>query len=396
MSILILSIVLGGFLLYNTLIYYRHSLARDAVKIRVHVNGTRGKSSVTRLIAAGLREGGIRTLAKVTGTAPAIIYPDGSEKIIIRLQEKGNIIEQILAFKEAAKASAQVVIAECQALRPNLQRISEDKLLKSTLGVITNIRADHLDIMGPTIKDVAEAIFNAIPKDATLITAEKEFIEAIRKKAGRLNTKVIEVKGGIDISNEMMSGFSYLEHRENVALALAACENLGVRRDVALRGMHKANPDPGVLRTFKIYKDDKYIEFINALATNDPISLIAIWQRMLKKITENQLKIVLINSRRDRYSRSQQLIELVVQDLPTGYCILIGEATNHLAGSLVRNGLNQDKIINMHAAKPSLIFDKVLSLTQKSSVVFAIGNIADKFNLGMRLVDYFKERSQTK
>ncbi len=32
-----------------------HQNARSKIPIRVHVNGTRGKSSVTRLIAAGLR-----------------------------------------------------------------------------------------------------------------------------------------------------------------------------------------------------------------------------------------------------------------------------------------------------------------------------------------------------
>ncbi|MEO9595730.1 MAG: poly-gamma-glutamate synthase PgsB, partial [Rhodopirellula bahusiensis] len=39
--------------------WYRRQLLK--IPFRIHVNGTRGKSSVTRLIAAGLRSGGIRT-----------------------------------------------------------------------------------------------------------------------------------------------------------------------------------------------------------------------------------------------------------------------------------------------------------------------------------------------
>ena len=35
------------------------------IPIRIHVNGTRGKSSVTRLVAAALQKNGIPTLAKV-------------------------------------------------------------------------------------------------------------------------------------------------------------------------------------------------------------------------------------------------------------------------------------------------------------------------------------------
>ena len=41
-----------------------HNLSLKKIPVRIHVNGTRGKSSVTRLIAAGLRFGGIKTLAK--------------------------------------------------------------------------------------------------------------------------------------------------------------------------------------------------------------------------------------------------------------------------------------------------------------------------------------------
>ena len=47
-----------------------HQFSLSGIPIRIHVNGTRGKSSVTRLIAAGLRAGGKRTFAKTTGTAP--------------------------------------------------------------------------------------------------------------------------------------------------------------------------------------------------------------------------------------------------------------------------------------------------------------------------------------
>ena len=52
---------------------------RDAAKSRatlrhvVHVNGTRGKSTVCRLIEAGLRAGGLRVFCKTTGTDPMTI-----------------------------------------------------------------------------------------------------------------------------------------------------------------------------------------------------------------------------------------------------------------------------------------------------------------------------------
>ena len=58
-----------------------HKLALAQLPIRIHVNGSRGKSSVTRLIASGLRAGGLKTLAKTTGTAPRILMK--MERIVL-------------------------------------------------------------------------------------------------------------------------------------------------------------------------------------------------------------------------------------------------------------------------------------------------------------------------
>ena len=66
--ILILFLILMG-----SLEIYFHRKALENIPVRIHVNGTRGKSSVTRLIAAGLRESGFNTYAKTTGTTPRII-----------------------------------------------------------------------------------------------------------------------------------------------------------------------------------------------------------------------------------------------------------------------------------------------------------------------------------
>ena len=59
--------------------YQLHKVVLSKLPNRIHVNGSRGKSSVVRLIAAGLRAGGFKTLAKVTGTSPRVIDKDGYE-----------------------------------------------------------------------------------------------------------------------------------------------------------------------------------------------------------------------------------------------------------------------------------------------------------------------------
>lgn len=45
-----------------------HRRALERIPIRILVNGTRGKTTVTRTIAAALNAAGIRTYAKTTGS----------------------------------------------------------------------------------------------------------------------------------------------------------------------------------------------------------------------------------------------------------------------------------------------------------------------------------------
>ena len=86
---LILILILFGIWEYQT-----HQIVLSRLPNRIHVNGSRGKSSVVRLIAAGLRAGGFKTIAKVTGTSPRVIDRDGKDRIIHRLRSP-SIGEQL-------------------------------------------------------------------------------------------------------------------------------------------------------------------------------------------------------------------------------------------------------------------------------------------------------------
>ena len=91
--------------IYGIVEFALHQKRILSIPIRIHVNGTRGKSSVTRLIGAGLREGGIKTITKVTGTYPRLVLEDGCEVEIYRKTEP-NIIEQLSIIKLAAQRKA--------------------------------------------------------------------------------------------------------------------------------------------------------------------------------------------------------------------------------------------------------------------------------------------------
>ena len=81
---------------WNSQIYLKR------IPIRIHINGARGKSSVTRLIASGLRESGKKVLAKTTGSSPRIINEKGQDIAIHRLRS-ASIGEQVRLIRNFAK-----------------------------------------------------------------------------------------------------------------------------------------------------------------------------------------------------------------------------------------------------------------------------------------------------
>lgn len=80
LSIVFLAIVTAGVFIYWRYAIVKHQSRIDQLDVRVHVNGIRGKSSVTRLVAGVLREGGYLTVAKTTGSAARVIGTRGGER----------------------------------------------------------------------------------------------------------------------------------------------------------------------------------------------------------------------------------------------------------------------------------------------------------------------------
>ena len=103
--------------------------SRAALRHVVHVNGTRGKSTVCRLIEAGLRAGGVRVFCKTTGTDPMTINVAGVEEPL-RRRGKANIKEQVGILRRAAAENAQVLVIECMALQPEYQRCAQHRILR--------------------------------------------------------------------------------------------------------------------------------------------------------------------------------------------------------------------------------------------------------------------------
>ena len=322
---LVLVVLLAVIIGYWSLETWRHRRALAAIPIRIHVNGSRGKSSVTRLLAAAIRESGRCTVAKVTGSKARLILPDGSEEPVVRLSTP-NICEQIVILDRARREKAEVMVMECMAVRPDLQKTAEHQIMHSTIGVITNIRPDHLDVMGPTVDDVALNLSSTVPKNAIMVLGDARYASVVGRVA-RERGSVLKVTRPETIPAEWMRGFGYLEHEENVATVLEVTRTLEIPDDIALRGMHKAPPDVGVCGRWELRHRDCLLEFHNIFAANDLESTITVWQKLGLRATsadERWTSVALLNLRADRIDRSLQFAEAVERALVADHYILIG------------------------------------------------------------------------
>ena len=370
-----------------------------SIPIRIHVNGTRGKSSVARLIAAGVRAGGYRTVAKTTGTLARYIDADGSETPVFRIGFS-NIAEQVRIIFKARRAKADAIIIECMALQPLLQSLCELRLIKATHGVLTNARPDHLDVMGPTERDVAKALAGTVPVKSKYFTAEDvhiDFFEYACKDRGTV-LSVATPEDAAKITDEEINKFVYSEFKINVALALQITDDLNIPRDVALEGMWAATPDPGAMTEYNFDILNSDMSFANAFAANDPVSTKMLWDNLYTKYDATDKKVLMVNCREDREDRSKQIAEAILGWTSPDLVVLIGTGTEVFVSFYKKYAkqLNKETVntIVCENMDPQEIFEKICDgQPEQSYMVVGVGNIKD---IGMRLIDFCVESHKTK
>jgi poly-gamma-glutamate synthase PgsB/CapB len=368
-------VLLGGstLLLFAGIVEQRRHYANLAtIPRRIMINGIRGKSSITRLCAGALRGGGLVTVAKTTGTAARFIHPDATEEPVYRKFGIANVIEQIGIVRRASAYRPDALVVECMAVMPDLQGISQDKLIRSNIGVLCNVREDHLAEMGPTLDDVARSLSRTMPVGGVCVTAERERLPLLKREAARRDCKLLVVHPET-VTDEEMAGFSWITFKENVAIALAVADLLGVKRTSALAGMWAAPPDPGVLEVKRYLVAGKLLRVANVFAANDPQSTLMNVRRLLTSKAIGRPLHLVINCRPDRIERNGQMGELVA-DIKPDRVVLIGTPTRSARVSIPQKW--HDRIVDLGGTRDALelVAEIVGGIDEQASLV-AVGNI---------------------
>jgi len=290
----------------------RFQQARDRIGWRVHVNGIRGKSTVTRYVAAIFRAAGYRTYGKTTGSAARILQPDGGDLDICR-RGFPNVNEQVRILGQFSREEAEAAVMECMAVNPLYAEWLELRVMRSTLGILTNVRLDHVDYLGDNLLQIARSLARSIPRHGLLITAEEnpELQSILRVEAERRQSDVLIADPGI-VDSASLKGFNHFAIEANVAIGYLVAERLGLERETALQAMQAAQPDPGAFRLQEVRREGRRIDWANLFAVNDRESFIEICRRLFGQHRSHQ-RVVILNNRHDKQTRVQIFTELAIQ-----------------------------------------------------------------------------------
>lgn len=343
---------------------YMHKRNIDRIPVRILVNGTRGKTTVSLLIAEAMNAHGIRTIVKTTGSEARIILPSGEVRTI-RRRGKARIIEMIPFFRLAADEKVQCAVVECMALRAENQRIIAKSLVKPTHVVMLNAFIDHIAEVGRTEEETVWTLSQSIAENAELYSADDTF-----SGMGRSFHKVIVE----DISIE---GGSIPINMESFSAAAAVCSSFGISKDEVVSAAMSVKPDIGLLHDFIC---DNGALFMPSFSINDRTCM----ERAVRSAASSGRRVnVIFSNREDREYRILLLASILSSasdDVGKVFCI--GDYKKKCASYFRRHSKADAEAVDM---------DKLVEIMNKAGneeVFLGLGNIKGD---GEKLISFFSK-----
>lgn len=379
---------IGGLLAYFGLERARVASNRRAVPLRICVTGTRGKSSVVRLIAAGLSAGGTRTLAKTTGSRACVILPSGEERPLVR-RGTPSILEQRAVLRMARREEARALVVEVMSIRPENYAVELGRIVLPHVLALTNVRPDHTADLGESSEDAARAFAAGVPARCRLVLPQGALPQSLVQGLERRGVHVRVVGTDAYRGEVERLTVAYAEWADNVRLALAVCAAAGVSPDVAAVGMQEARADFGALRAWRLTDGGSAWIAVNAFAANDPVSTMSAYRRVVEADACRGLPLVgVFNVRSDRGDRTAQWCRVLASG--TGpeleRLLVVGDRPGLVARRVrLRYG---DRVQTLPERVPEAVTREVQRVAPSGGVLFGFGNIG---GLGAALVEHWEE-----
>ncbi|MDU0995153.1 MAG: poly-gamma-glutamate synthase PgsB [Staphylococcus lugdunensis] len=350
----------------------RHTNRLNKIPVRININGIRGKSTITRMVYSVLREDRIRVVGKTTGTDARMLYWfTDKEYPVIRKPQGANIGEQRDIIRKVVKQRATALVNECMAVNPDYQITFQNDLVMANIGVIVNVMEDHMDVLGPTLQDVAQAFTATIPYNGKLVVMQDKYTKFFAKEARKRKTELIVVDKE-KVPESYLRKFDYLVFPDNVAITLGVAQALGIDQQTALHGMLNAPPDPGAVEIKYFQANSTTNVFVNAFAANEPQSTKAILNKVESYDYPYSKKIVILNCRSDRVDRTRQFVENFIAEVDYDTLICTGKSTQMVTDKM--QSQPNKRYLNLEGA-PFADIERTILKESQHALVFCVGNI---------------------
>ena len=168
-----------------------------------------------------------------------------------------------------------------------------------------------------------------------------------------------------------MERFKFIEHKENVAIALSVCNELGIDKDQAIDGMVSTQPDPGALVVWDLDFNNSKKTFISAFAANDPQSTLRVLHLIQRQYKKKKISVFL-NTRIDRIYRTKQLINLLYNKFIPSEIIIRGDHIEQIT-----NEYDNIKNIGIKKFSSGDDMDNIIECFAQSDsdIIIGIGNM---------------------
>lgn len=237
----------------------------------IHVVGTNGKSSTTRMIAAILRHHGLPTGAYLSphlvsfgerirvgdsdltddAFAAAVQRAARAKELVDHSAAVGDEVTQFEVLTAAAYSELAAREVDVAVIEAGLGgRYDATNVIPSKVQVLTSVGLEHTRWLGPTIADIAQEKLAVVQNSATLVLGSGLHPDAAAiaaQVAKRRNARVVWASDEPGVAVGALGGFQ----RRNFALARAAARAyLGELDEDAVAGAAAEIRVPGRLQVF--------------------------------------------------------------------------------------------------------------------------------------------------
>jgi poly-gamma-glutamate synthase PgsB/CapB len=364
-------IFLGAFLFYTGVEYLLLNRSLGRIPLRILVNGTRGKSTLVKIIYGMLRQSGQKVFAKSSGEQPVELLPDGRVRIIPR-HAPASIIENVRILRRWSWQSPDAAIIECMALQPETQGILARFIFKPHYTLITNILPDHAEAAGSSLKEMSETMLECIDENARVLLPEN--------LAGSLRLKNKAAKEVLAAAAEPYpESFEHIPPQvihQSWCLTKALAGRLGITTDIASRAFR--DTWESVNRGIRLSSPELNFTFWNLFSVNDVESAAAIIRHSGECRQRGRQTIVVFNTRSDRPLRTRDFINLIQQEFPEAAIWLTGTGRYLARRLLLKSALNSRPV---RLATPGELYQILEGGFKTPAIIYGIGNYSGMGNI---------------